>query len=116
MLRTSRRLFYQNYAETLCEVGGCGHLQVSLWWRWLAAEVGGEKVPQLLAGERPEWESGPGSGLESGSQSPQEKAGQRCGSQRYSGLRRHLRWLPEEVAGLTWLSVSGKRIQHMEES
>lgn len=78
--------------------------------------MGGEKVPQLLAGERPEWELGPGPGLESGSQSPQEKAGQRCGSQRYSGLRRHLRWLPEEVAGLTWLSVSGKRIQHMEES
>lgn len=87
---------------------------MSLWWRWLAAEGDGEKVPQLWAGETLEQELRLGSGLELGSRSQQEKWEQLCGSQRYSGLHHHLHWLPERVAGLMWLSVSGKRIQRRE--
>lgn len=79
---------------------------MSLWWRWLAAEGNDEKVPQLWAGEEPEQESGPRSGLELGLGLEREKWEQQCGLQRYSGLHRHLHWLPEEAAGLMWLSVS----------
>lgn len=91
---------------------------MSLWWRWLAAEVNGERVPQLWADEEWEQELGPQPGLVLvlGSGSEQEKWEQQCGLQRCSGLHHHLRWLPEEAAGLMWLSVSGKRIPHREKS
>lgn len=66
------------YIEIVCEVSRClslfyrqEHLQVSLWWRWLAAEGGGEKVPQLWAGVKPEQVLELWSGQELGSQ--QEK-------------------------------------------
>ncbi len=87
---------------------------MSLWWRWRAAEGNGEKVPQSRAGEELEQESGPRSGLELGSGAEQEKWEQQCGLQRCSGLHHRLHWLPEEAAGLTWLSVSGKRIWQRE--
>lgn len=85
---------------------------MSLWWRWLAVEGNGEKVPRSREGEEPELEpeSGPRLGLELGSGAEQEKREQQCGLQRCSGLHHRLHWLPEEAAGLTWLSVSGKRI------
>ena len=51
----------------------CEYVQVSLWWRWLAAEGNGEKVPQLWAGEEPEQELGLRSGLELVLGSEQEK-------------------------------------------
>ncbi len=82
---------------------------MSLWWRWLAAEGNGEKVPQLWAGEEPELELGLRVGLESGlelglgSRSEQEKREQQCGLQHCSELHHHLHWLPEEAAGSTWL-------------
>lgn len=85
---------------------------MSLWWRWLAVEEDGEKVPQMWAGVKPEQELELWSGLELGSRLKQEKWEHQCVLRRYSGLHHHLHWLPEEVAGLTWLSVSGKRIQH----
>lgn len=78
--------------------------QVSLWWRWLAVEGNGEKVPQLQAGEEPEREFGLRLGLELGL--GQEKQEQQCGLQRCSGLHRRLHWLPEEAAGLMSFSVS----------
>lgn len=81
---------------------------MSLWWRWLAAEGNGEKVPQSWAGEEPEPELGLRLGLELGPGSEQEKWEQQCGLQHCSGLQRHLHWLPEEAAGLTWRDVSGK--------
>lgn len=87
-------------------------MQVSLWWRWPAAEGNEEKVPQSWAGEAAEQEIGlqPGlvlvSELELGLGSEQEKREQQCGLQSCSGLHHHLRSLPEEAAGLTWLSVS----------
>lgn len=85
---------------------------MSLWWRWLAVEGIGEKVPRLWAGEELEQELGQQSGLELGSRLGQEKQEQQCGLQRCFGFHHHLHWLPEEAAGLMWLSVSEKRIQH----
>lgn len=84
----------------------CGYLQVFLWWRWQAVEGNGEKVPPLWTGEELERDLELLLGLELGLE--QEKGEQQCGSQRCSELHLHLRWLPEEAAGLKWLSVSGK--------
>lgn len=69
------------------------------------------KVLQLRAGGRRGQESGRALVLGVESRSQQEKGEQRCGSQHYSGLLHRHRWLPEEVAGLMWLSASGKRKQ-----
>lgn len=77
-------------ADPLCLEGsaqGALGKQVSLWWRWLAAEGNGEKVPQSWAGEEPEPELGLRLGLESGlelglglgSGSEQERREQLCG-------------------------------------
>lgn len=103
--------------------------RVSLWWRWLAAGGNGERAPQLWAGEEPDLEPrsglleleleleiglglelglglgvGVGVGVESGS--GQERREQPCGLRHCFGLHHHLHLLPEEAAGLMWLSVS----------
>lgn len=46
---------------------------MSLWWRWPAAEGGGEKAPQLWAGVKPEQVLELWSGQELGSRLKQEK-------------------------------------------
>lgn len=100
-------------ADPLCLEGlAQGELgkQVSLWWRWLAAEGNGETVPQLWAGEETELELEPELGprlvLELELEAGQGKQEQQCGLQHCFGLHHHLHWLPEEAAGLTWLLVS----------
>lgn len=74
------------------------------------------KVLQLRAGGRWGQESGRALGLGVESRSQREKEEQWCGSRHYSGLRHRHRWLPEEVAGLMWLSASGKRKQGKKQS
>lgn len=73
----------------------------SLWWRWLAAAGHGGKAPRTWTGGKLEL-------LELGLH--REKLELPCGLQRCSGFR-HLHWLPEEEAGLLWLSVSRERIE-----
>lgn len=109
--------------KTICKASGnvfhrcmCEHLQASPWWRWRAVGENGKKVPRWSAGEESEQEQELELqlGLELESVLGQEKREQQCGWQHCSGLHFHLHWLPEEAAGLMWLSVSVKIIQHRE--
>lgn len=85
-------------------------LQESLWWRWLAAEGHGGTALCLWAGGKRKQEWDLQWQLVLGLR--WEKVELPCGLQRCSGFH-HLHWLPEEEAGLLFLSVSGERIKNI---